>query len=204
MCNLYRMTRTVDEIAQLFDVEPVAAGANLGTEIYPGYPGLVIAEGELRAMHWGFPLALKGKHGQQLKPKPVNNARSDKLEGPFWHASFVKRRCLIPRTAYADAEGPRGRKTRSWLSMPDGETFAAAGVWRASEEWGEVYSMIITDAAGAAAEVHSRMPALIPRDEWRTYLEAEPKRAFAMCHPYEGELLLDRTDQLWGGGRAQA
>jgi hypothetical protein len=32
-------------------------------------------------MVWGFPLVLKGKGGQALKPKPVNNARVDKLDG---------------------------------------------------------------------------------------------------------------------------
>ena len=202
MCNLYRMTRTADEIAHLFDVKLVAEGGNVGGDVYPGEPGLVVAEGELRQMHWGFPLSLHGKQGQKLKPKPVNNARSDKLEGPFWHASFVKRRCLIPMTGYAEAEGAKGHKTRNWLSVSDCEPFAAAGVWRWSDEWGEVYSMIVTDAAGAAAEVHSRMPAIIPRDEWRTYLEAEPKRAFELVRPYQGELALDRTRQLWGGGWA--
>jgi putative SOS response-associated peptidase YedK len=199
MCNLYRMTRTADEIAHLFDVRLAAGGANAAEEVYPGYPGLVVAEGELRSMHWGFPLSLHGQHGQKLKPKPVNNARTDKLTGPFWRASFERRRCLIPISAYAEAEGPKGRKTRSWLSMPDGEPFAAAGVWRWSDEWGEVYSMIVTDAAGKAAEVHTRMPALIPKAEWRTFLEAQPKRAYALCRPYEGELELDRTRQLWGG-----
>jgi len=202
MCNLYRMTRTADEIAQLFDVKLVAGGGNVGEEVYPGYPGLVVAEGELRQMHWGFPLSRRGKHGDMLKPKPVNNARSDKLEGPFWHASFVKRRCLVPMTGYAEAEGAKGNKTRSWLSLPDGEPFAAAGVWRYSDEWGEVYSVVLTDAAGTAAEVHTRMPAIIPREQWRTYLEAEPRRAFKLCRPYEGELALDRTRQLWGGGWA--
>jgi putative SOS response-associated peptidase YedK len=201
MCNLYRMTRTPDEIAKLFDVELVAGG-NAGDEVYPGHPGLVVAEGQLRTMHWGFPLALHGKHGQLLKPKPVNNARTDRLKGPFWRASFIKRRCLIPMTGYAEAEGPKGQKTRSWIGMPDGEPFAAAGIWRWSDEWGEVYSMVLTDAAGAAREVHTRMPVLIRHEDYRTYLEAGSEEAFALCRPYVAELALERTDQLWGGGRA--
>lgn len=47
----------------------------------------------------GFPLALTGKQGQKLKPRPVNNARSDKLDSFMWRYSFEERRCLIPMTA---------------------------------------------------------------------------------------------------------
>src|SRR5690606_27736565 len=129
MCNLYRMTRSVDEVAQLFGVE-LPAPSNAGEEVYPGYPGLVIAEGSLRTMAWGFPLALKGAKGQTLKPKPVNNTRSDKLDSFMWRYSFQERRCLIPVTAFAEAEGPKGSKTRTWLSVPAEPVFACAGIWR--------------------------------------------------------------------------
>jgi hypothetical protein len=67
-------------------------------------------------MTWGFPLLLKGKSGQPLKPKPVNNAREDKLGTAFWRASFERRRCLIPVTAWAEAEGAKGAMTRTWYS----------------------------------------------------------------------------------------
>ena len=88
-----------------------------GGEVYPGYPGLVVANGELRSMTWGFPLVLKGKNGQPLKPKPVNNARADKLDGFMWRYSFQERRCLIPVSAFAEAEGEKGAKTRTWFSL---------------------------------------------------------------------------------------
>ena len=81
------------------------------------YPGLVVAESEVRVMTWGFPLVLKGKSGKPLKPKPVNNAREDKLGTAFWRASFERRRCLIPATAWAEAEGAKGAMTRTWYSL---------------------------------------------------------------------------------------
>jgi len=76
-------------------------------EVYPGCSGLVVAHGELRSMVWCFPLTLKGKNGQPLKPKPVNNARTDKLDGFMWRSSFEKRRCLIPVSAFAEAQGEK-------------------------------------------------------------------------------------------------
>jgi putative SOS response-associated peptidase YedK len=107
MCNLYRMTRSIDEVAHLFDAEP-ERGANFAQEVYPTYPGLVVAEGKARAMHWGFPLALRGRQGRKLKPKPVTNAREDKLTTSFWRDSFERRRCLVPVSAWAEAEGEKG------------------------------------------------------------------------------------------------
>jgi putative SOS response-associated peptidase YedK len=84
MCNLYRLTKPTAEVAHLFGAKVGDVGNAGGGQVYPGYPGLVVANGELRSMVWGFPLVLKGKTGQALKPKPVNNARADKLDGFMW------------------------------------------------------------------------------------------------------------------------
>ena len=45
MCNMYRMSSAPAEIARLFGARS-GAGANFAAEVYPGYPGLVVAEGE--------------------------------------------------------------------------------------------------------------------------------------------------------------
>ena len=63
---------------------PNISSFNATEEIYPGYPGMVVrADGDelrLDAITWGFsPVILSKKTGKPLKPKPVNNARDDKL-----------------------------------------------------------------------------------------------------------------------------
>lgn len=199
MCNLYQMTKNRSEVADWFDVVNELGGANFGDQVYPGYPGAVVAEGRLRQMTWGFPLVLKGKDGTPRKPKPVNNARTDKLDSFFWRSSFTTRRCLIPLTAWAEAEGPKGGKTRSWLTRPDAELFACAGLWRASDEFGDCYSMVMTDAGGLAAEVHDRMPVLLKKDDEAVWVEGSPEKAFELCRPWEGKLELDRTKVPWSG-----
>lgn len=204
MCNLYRMTKTRSEVAAWFDAVDAAEGANFGAEVYPGYPGLVIADSAVRPMTWGFPLVLKGKQGQPLKPKPVNNARTDKLATFFWRHSFAERRCLIPLTGWAEAEGPKGSMTRTWLSLPDAPMFAAAGVWRHTDEWGAAYAMVMTDSAGsAAAEVHSRMPVLIAPENFPCWLSGPPDAALALCRAWPGALTIDRTAQSWAKPKAR-
>lgn len=143
ICNLYRLNRAPDEVGKMFGAAAIAT--NAGEEIYPGYPGLVLAGAQLRTMTWGFPLSLTGKSGQKLKPKPVNNARAEKLDSFMWRYSFAERRCLIPMTAFAEAEGVKGHKTRTWISLADQPVFTVAGIWRDSDEWGPAYSMVMTE-----------------------------------------------------------
>lgn len=203
MCNLYRMTKNKDEVAKWFDAVESLGGANFGEEVYPGYPGLVVTGDEVKQMTWGFPLVMKGKSGQPLKPKPVNNARTDKLDSFFWRYSFEQRRCLIPVSAWAEAQGVKGSMTRTWLSLPDAEMFACAGVWRMSDEFGLCYSMVMTDSAGSAAEdVHSRMPVLLAPADYERWVSASPEEAKSLCRAWEGDLRIDRTDQPWVKGGA--
>jgi putative SOS response-associated peptidase YedK len=200
------MTKNVDEVARWFDAINEAGGANIASEVYPGYPGLVVAEGNVRSMSWGFPLERKGKSGQPLKPRPVNNARTDKLDSYFWRYSFTERRCLIPLTAWAEAEGPKGAKTRTWMSPAgDGTLFACAGLWRESDAFGQAYAMVMTDAASSpAAEVHARMPVLLAREDHGRWLSGSPEEAKSLCKAWRGELTIERSDQPWSGASAPA
>jgi putative SOS response-associated peptidase YedK len=196
MCNLYRMTKGPDEVARLFNVKLGTVG-NAGGEIFPGYPGLVVANSELRSMAWGFPLALKGAKGQPLKPKPVNNTRADKLDSFMWRYSFQERRCLIPVTEFAEAEGEKGSKTRTWFTLPDQEVFAVAGIWRDTPEWGPAYSMIMTEACLHVADVHDRMPVILQRDDWGDWLDGAPDKAGLLCRPYPDLMVKRRTADPW-------
>lgn len=202
MCNLYRMTRAVDEIAHLFAVD-TAPGANFAAEVYPGYPGLVVADGRARVMTWGFPLVLTGRQGQKLKPKPVTNARDDKLTTSFWRDSFARRRCLVPVSGWAEPEGEARRMTRTWHWCPGGEPFAVAGLWRPTAEWGDAYTMVMTASSPQMAEVHDRMPVILHREDWACWTGSDAAAAMRLVRTSPGELVIDRTQQRWAGPEAQ-
>ncbi len=204
MCNLYRLTNSADEVAKFFvaaarDVRVIPG--NSASEVYPGYLGLVLAEGALRPMAWGFPLVLTGAKGQKLKPRPVNNARSDKLATAFWSASFRARRCLIPVSAYAEAQGPKGAMTRTWFSLPDAPLMAVAGLWRDTDEWGAAYAMVMTSANTQTSAVHQRMPVILDPTGWEGWLSDDPQAAHDLCRPYGGQLTITPTDEPWAARR---
>jgi putative SOS response-associated peptidase YedK len=146
-------------------------------------------------MVWGFPLVLQGKSGQPLKPKPVNNARADKLDGFMWRYSFAERRCLIPVSAFAEAEGEKGAKT--WFSLADTDLFAVAGLWRDSPDWGLCYSMVMTEACIHVADVHDRMPVILKQSDWADWLDGPPDAAGLLCRPYPALMVCDRTKDAW-------
>lgn len=202
MCNLYRMTRTVDEVAKLFAVDHVAS-ANVAAEVYPGYPGWVMAKGQLCGMTWGFPLVLKGAKAQPLKPKPVNNARADKLSSPFWRHAFEQGRCLVPVSAFAEAAGEKGRKTRTWFAVPDQPVFAVAGLWRNSAEFGRCFSMVMTEACVDIGGLHDRMPVILQPADAQRWIETDDRdEALSLCAPWAHGLDVTATAEPWNAIRS--
>lgn len=200
MCNLYTTRSTSSEVARHFGARETAS--NAPTEVYPGTPGLVVREDAgarlLQSMVWGFPLRLKGMKPES-KPKPVNNIAD--LQKPMWKGLAAKPqwRCIIPLTAFAEAEGTKGKMTRTWFSLKGQPIFAWAGLWRESEEWGPVYSGLMTDANEAVAPVHNRMPVLLQPDDYNLWLHGSFNDALAFQQRvFPPELIeIDRTPELW-------
>lgn len=124
MCNLYTNKSTVQEMAALFRTSATYR-FNAPTDVYPQYPGIVVREDQgqriLQQMTWGFPRhSVNKRTGKPNKPTATNNARDDKL-WTIWRQWFTNpaRRCLIPFTSFAEAEGKPGQMTRTWISVAD-------------------------------------------------------------------------------------
>jgi putative SOS response-associated peptidase YedK len=206
MCNLYANRTSAAEVARMFEVDlPGIASFNVAEEVYPGYPGMVVREEggarRLQSMTWGFPLRLKTMKPTS-KPKAVNNARDDKLMTPMWRASFERRRCLIPLTQWAEAEGPSGKMTRTWYSLRGVELFTVAGIWRWSEEWGDVYSMVMVDGCVQMSDVHDRMPVILRPENYNLWMRAPPDEAITLVRTCDEILVVDRTPEPWFKARS--
>jgi putative SOS response-associated peptidase YedK len=205
MCNNYKARKSVAEVARMFQVEiPNIVPFNAAEDIYPGYPGMVVRETEagrvLEAMTWGFPRRLKTMKPTS-KPLKVNNTRDDKLLTSFWKDSFEKRRCLIPVTAWAEAEGEKGRMTKTWYSLPDVDVFAVAGIWRPTAEWGDAYSMVMVDGCEQMSDVHDRMPVILRPEQYDRWTLSGPAEAMELVRTADCPLFCERTDELWARPR---
>jgi putative SOS response-associated peptidase YedK len=203
MCNLSTTRKSAAEVAGWFHAR-VAAPFNVPEEVVPGYPGMAVREktGEriLQSMVWGFPLPMKSKKtGLSIKPKPVNNIAD--LTSGMWRniASKPSARCLIPLTHFAEAEGEKGSKTRTWISVRGQPIVAWAGMWRDSAEWGRVYSGLMTDCNEVVRPAHNRMPVLLLPEDHDRWLHGSIDDVIAFqsrCFPDE-LIAIERTAEPW-------
>jgi putative SOS response-associated peptidase YedK len=210
MCNLYKTRKSVEEIARLFnaDIAPDLLAANLAEEVFPGLPGLVVRERDagrvVERMIWGWPLVTRDMKeraaatGKDPRPKPVNNARD--VTSGFWRSAAINpaRRCLIPVETFAEAEGPKGGKTRTWFSVANEAMFAWAGLWRPSVEWGAVYAGVMTEANCLIEPVHDRMPVILGKGNHDRWLRGSFEDLLALQQPCPAErLVMERTTVPW-------
>lgn len=117
-------------------------------------------------MRWGFE--------RDFNPA-VNNARLDKLDGPWAPAWREKRRCLLPVSAWYEWHGPAGAKQTFAFESSDGTWLWAAGLWEEGKS-GPAFSMMTRPAAPDLAFVHDRMPAILPPEDLARYLSDEDPR----------------------------
>jgi putative SOS response-associated peptidase YedK len=208
MCNLYTVKDSIAEIAAHFGVT-MAPNINVPEEILPGYPAPVMHEkgGEraLRSMVWGFPFRPEGMKPES-KPKAVNNIAD--LRKGMWVGLARKPefRVIIPMTEFAEPEGEKGRKTRTWFSVKGQKTFGWGGLWRDSSEWGPVYSGAMADSNEAVRPVHDRMPVLLLPDEYDTWLRGSFDDLLALQNRSfpDDILVIRRTQEPWVKPRPKA
>jgi len=205
MCNRAKPGRR-ETIVGLFDVKKVRTFNDGPAIMHPRDPGPVVllADGEmvLDQMTWGFPVVLKGRKGLPLKPKPVNNARFDKLKGFWkWWASQPQYRCLIPTEKYAEAVGTPGKMTVTWLSLKSAPVFAWAGLWGNSDEWGPVFTGVMTDAAPGLEHIHDRSPVILAPEDWHKWLTAPLDDLYCFNRPWPAaDVKVEATGVLWKDG----
>lgn len=202
MCTLYANTKGRELIRNLFRVsDNRAAALEPKDAILPSDAGPVVrladdGERELVNLSWGFVRRDPGK-----APRRVVNTRDDQVRGnPFWRDSFVKRRCLVPATAYSEPQGVRPA-TWHWFSVNGDDPrplFAFPGIWRhyagplkkdgPSVEL-DVYSIMTTTPNELTASInHERMPALLTTEaEFETWMTGTPEEAFALVRSFPAD-----------------
>ena len=119
--------------------------------------------GELVQRRWSWP----GPTG-----KPVYNFRSEGRE-------FASGRCLIIADGFYEFTDPqvvpaepKPRKKQKWLFTRTGEDwFCIAGIWRASPEAGEAFTMLTTEPGPDVAPYHNRQVVVLTRENWGRWLD---------------------------------
>ncbi len=206
VCGRFVSTSPPDEIARYFGAEvderlvgPQGPNYNVAPtqDIYA-----VLENGGVRrveSLHWGLiPFWAKdAKIGNKMI-----NARAETVatSGAFKHA-FKKRRCLIPVDGFYEwtrtgaqrpgAQAPERKssgqqKKQPWfVHRPDDEPIAFAGLWEVWRPDGSedelVSGTIITGEPNEKmAEIHDRMPVMLPPEAWDRWLDRDEQDTEAL------------------------
>ncbi|MDN5860116.1 MAG: SOS response-associated peptidase [Pseudonocardia sp.] len=149
-----------------------------------GTPDPDTTERSLRVVRWGFvPFFAKDPKGGAR----MINARSESAaEKPAFRRAMGSRRCLIPADGWFEWQrGSAGHKQPYYTHYRDGSSLAMAGLWEFwkpgedtadSNEYpdGLITATVLTAAAvGPLAQVHDRMPLVLPPSAWRAWLDPD-------------------------------
>lgn len=115
--------------------------------------------GELVQRRWSWPGPTK---------KPVYNFRSEGRE-------FTSNRVLVLSSGFYEFTDPvekRKKRKDKWLFQKVGEPiFAIAGIWRATDEVGEAFTMLTMEPGPDIAPYHDRQTVILEREAWADWLD---------------------------------
>ena len=178
MCGRFVGFRSLDELKGFFPIDRAACEAISNYNVAPSQEILAIAkyEGEnwLVKFHWGLvPFWAKDiSIGNRMI-----NARSESIaEKPSFRNAFKKRRCLIIADGFYEWKGEKGRKQPMFITSPDHNPFAFAGLWETwkKDDQDSIYkscTIITTQASESIRDIHHRMPVIIKPPAYEPWLD---------------------------------
>ncbi len=142
---------------------------------------------QLRIAAWG--LVPSWAKDRSIGARMIN-ARSETVPSvAAFRRAYAARRCLVPADGWYEwRAGAGSSKQPYYMTPPDGHGLAFAGLY---EFWGKAGELlttctIITAAAeGQLAEVHDRMPLVLPPTAWARWLDPKVSDPADLLAPWD-------------------
>jgi len=104
------------------------------------------------------------------------NARGESVtDKPAFRNAMKRRRCLIPADGFYEWQAAGGRKQPYYIHAKSGVPLAFAGLWETWEgpngEEVDSATIITTRANRLLADIHDRMPVIVPQDAFDFWLD---------------------------------
>jgi putative SOS response-associated peptidase YedK len=199
MCGRYRLSRRKQIVEEYFESASEAEDWSPRYNIAPTQPVATVrqagASRVLSLMRWGLvpSWATDIKIGNQL----INGRSESLLEKPAFRDSFRQRRCLIPADGFYEWKKDGKQRQPFHFGMKDDAMFAFAGVWdrwkSANGQMLESCSILTTAANELLTGVHGRMPVILPRRHYQSWLTApatEAERLADLLVPFDASLMI--------------
>lgn len=180
MCGRYALTSSAEVLANLFDAA-VRVDLVERYNIAPTQPVPIVRQDRrgrrtIDLVRWG--LVPSWAKDVSIGSRMINARSETVAEKPGYRGAFRYRRCLIPADGFYEWKAPKtgkGPKQPHLIRMADEAPFAMAGLW---ETWSdangnELDSCVIltTSANEMIAPIHERMPVILAKEDYATWLD---------------------------------
>ena len=180
MCGRYTLSVPGDVVAELFEVDEVP-------ELEPRYniaPTQEVAAvrrrrgqagRELIPLRWG--LIPRWAEDPSIGNRMINARAETVAEKPSFRSAFKRQRCLVVADGFYEwKKNADGTKQPYFIHLASGEPFGFAGLWERWDKEGEPIescTLLTTEPNTLMASLHDRMPVILPREAWETWLDQE-------------------------------
>jgi putative SOS response-associated peptidase YedK len=202
MCGRYAASRSPDDLVEEFEVEHVDRTDGLAADynVAPTKPVPAIVTRpprgrrddppvrQLTVLQWG--LVPSWAKDPKIGSRMINARTETVADKPAFRRAFARRRCLLPADGYyewyeTELRTPKGKPVKQpfFIHPRDGGMLAMAGlyeIWRDESvdrdhpdafRW--TCTVLTTTAEDELGHLHDRMPLLVQRDRWQTWLDPE-------------------------------
>ena len=183
MCGRYRRTTREEELARIYHIPiPTQPDLPISYNIAPSQEVLAIRynpenkQRSLDSLRWG--LVPYWAKDEKIGFKTIN-ARAETVDSAYsFRSAFKKRRCLIPTDGFYEWKKVIGGKIPYSIGMKDDSPFVFAGLWEGwlnpeTDEWLRTCTIITGEPNELVAEIHTRMPVILPRETHDRWLFGE-------------------------------
>jgi putative SOS response-associated peptidase YedK len=179
VCGRFTQQRPTSELAEIFDAENLAPDDGGHFNVAPTDEAAVIVQhAERRAVvryrwglvpHWADDARIAGR---------TFNARAETLAiTPAFRGAYRRRRCLVPVDSFYEWKREDGVRQPYRVLRGDGQPLVLAGLWAGRRDPVDgairrTFTIVTTTANETVADLHDRMPVILPRAAWATWLDA--------------------------------
>ena len=186
MCGRYRRTTREEELARIYRIPiPSQPDLPISYNIVPSQEVLAIRfnpetkQRSLDRLRWG--LVPYWAKDEKIGFKTIN-ARAETIDTAHsFRSAFKKRRCLIPGDGFYERKKVLGGKIPYSIEMKDDSPFVFAGLWEGwqnpeTQEWLRTCTIITGQPNELVAEIHTRMPVILPPETHERWLTGEARK----------------------------
>jgi putative SOS response-associated peptidase YedK len=156
----------------------------------------------IRVMRWG--LVPHWAKDPGVGSRLINARVETAARKPAFRDAVARRRCLLPADGWYEWQrtvgraGNRGRGTHKqpfFITPADGSGLALAGLWSTWRRPDAAASPLVTctvlttDAVGPLAEIHDRMPLILPAQAWQAWLDPDSDDPSGLLAPPPAQLV---------------